>query len=46
MGMTGFAFSGITEETRHVRIAFDVRLFGKVQIAPIGLGLSSKLANL
>ena len=37
MGVTGFAFSGRTENRCHVVIAFDIGLLGEIEVATVGL---------
>jgi len=44
MGMAGFAFSGRTEHSGHIVIAFDIRLLSEIQITAIGLAFAAAKA--
>ena len=40
VGVAGLALRRVAEQARGVGIAFDIRLLGEVQIAPVGLGFA------
>ena len=40
--MSGFTVGGVLEHTGRIGVAFYVRLAGKVQIAPVGLGFAGE----